>query len=302
MAQRHGVKRYRRVVLGIVTALILFLFVPVIFFQIYFSLHQWTAYLGEWWQADFVGLEIFGDLLQQSRFYWALARSLIFASASTCLSLLIGFALAYLMREPFRGRTLFYLIFITPMLMVPVAIGYIFEMLLVQKGPFNQLLSWLSGQQVQVAWLAEKLPAFLAIIGVEVWNWTPFVFIIMLAGLTSMPKEPIEAAKILGATPLQIFFHVELPFLRPVISLALILRFLEALGEYPKVWALTRGGPGSYTETMPVYLFITSWEHFNISKGAAMSYLVLVIVGGIVYLCIRILLREKRALETLYGR
>jgi len=299
MARRQG-RRFKWFILPVVTVLILFLLVPIIFFQIFFSLHQWTAYIGEWWQAEFVGLEIFADVLGDARFYWALVRSLIFAGASTVLCLVIGFMLAYLMREPFRGRGFFYLLFITPMLVVPLAIGYNYEMLLVQKGPFNQLLSWITGQEIQVSWFAEAVPAFLSIIFIEVWNWTPFVFILMLAGLSGMPKEPIEAARVLGASPLQIFFQIQLPLLRPVIVLALILRFLEALGEYPKVWSLTRGGPGSYTETMPVYLYITSWEHFNISKGAAVSYLVLLIVAAIVYLCIRILLREKRALETLY--
>jgi multiple sugar transport system permease protein len=287
--------------LPVVAAPILFLVLPIIFFQVYFSLHQWTAYLGEWWQADFVGLDNFAGVFTDPRFYAALFRSLIFAGSSTILCLVIGFILAYLMRNPFPGRSLFYLLFITPMLIVPVAIGYDFEMLLVQKGPLNQLLSWISGREIQVAWFAEAVPAFVAIIFIEVWNWTPFVFILMQAGLSSMPREPIEAARVLGATPFQIFRHVEIPLLRPVIVLALILRFLEALGEYPKVWSLTRGGPGSFTETMPIYLFITSWEHFNISKGAAMSYVVLLVVAAIVYLCIRVLLREKRTLEALYG-
>lgn len=299
MARRQG-QRYKWTILPIVALPVLFLALPVIFFQIYFSLHQWTAYLGDWWQADFVGLENFTEVLTDPRFYLSLGRSLVFAGASTILCLLIGFTLAYLMREPFRGRGLFYLLFITPMLIVPIAIGYTFEMLLVEKGPLNQLLSSITRHQIQVSWFAEAIPAFISIIFIEVWNWTPFVFILMLAGLSSMPREPIEAARVLGARPLQIFFQVELPLLRPVIVLALILRFLEALGEYPKVWSLTRGGPGSYTETMPVYLYVTSWQHFNISKAAAISYLVLLIVAAVVYLCIRILLREKRALEALY--
>jgi multiple sugar transport system permease protein len=300
MARRQG-RRYKWAILPAVTTPILFLLIPIIFFQIYFALHQWTAYLGEWWQAEFVGMDIFGDVLTDARFYWALVRSLVFAGLSTLGCLVIGFGLAYLMREPFHGRSLFYLIFITPMLIVPVAIGYDFEMLLVQKGPLNQLLSWVSGRDIQVAWFAQRLPAFASIIFIEMWNWTPFVFILMLAGLASLPKEPIEAARVLGASGLQIFWHIQLPLLRPVIMLALILRFLEALGEYPKVWALTRGGPGSYTETMPVYLYITSWEHFNISKGAAMSYLVLLITAALVYACVRILLRERRALQALSG-
>ncbi|HEY7365604.1 MAG TPA: sugar ABC transporter permease [Methylomirabilota bacterium] len=301
MARGHG-RRYKWTVLPVVAVPVLFLAAPIIFFQVYFSLHQWTAYLGDWWEADFVGLENFAEVLADERFYWSLARSLIFAGASTVLCLVIGFTLAYLMREPFRGRGLFYLLFITPMLIVPIAIGYNFEMLLVEKGPLNQLLGWITGHEIRVSWFAEPIPAFLSIIFIEVWNWTPFVFILMLAGLSGMPKEPIEAARVLGANPLQIFFQIELPLLRPVIVLALILRFLEALGEYPKVWSLTRGGPGSYTETMPVYLYITSWQHFNISKAATVSYLVLIIVAAIVYLCIRVLLREKRALEALYRR
>ncbi|HET9492282.1 MAG TPA: sugar ABC transporter permease [Methylomirabilota bacterium] len=299
MARGQG-RRYKWTILPVVAVPVLFLAAPIIFFQIYFSLHQWTAYLGDWWEAEFVGLENFADVLGDERFHWSLVRSLIFAGASTVLCLLIGFTLAYLMREPFRGRGLFYLLFITPMLIVPIAIGYNFEMLLVEKGPLNQMLGWITGQEIRVSWFAQPIPAFLSIIFIEVWNWTPFVFILMLAGLSGMPREPIEAARVLGASPLQIFFQIQLPLLRPVIVLALILRFLEALGEYPKVWALTRGGPGSYTETMPVYLYITSWQHFNISKAAAMSYLVLIIVAAIVYLCIRILLREKRALEALY--
>jgi multiple sugar transport system permease protein len=301
MARRRG-RHYKWSILPVVGVPVLFLAAPIIFFQIYFSLHQWTAYLGDWWQAEFVGLENFADVLRDPRFYWSLARSLIFAGASTVLCLIIGFTLAYLMREPFPGRGLLYLLFITPMLIVPIAIGYNFEMLLVEKGPLNQLLGWITGGEIRVSWFAQPIPAFLSIIFIETWNWTPFVFILMLAGLSGMPKEPIEAARVLGANSLQIFLQVELPLLRPVIVLAVILRFLEALGEYPKVWALTRGGPGSYTETMPVYLYITSWQHFNISKGAAISYLVLVIVAAIVYLCIRILLREKRALEALYRR
>jgi multiple sugar transport system permease protein len=297
---RRRQRRYKWLVLSAVGMPVLFLAVPIIFFQIYFSLHQWTAYLGDWREAEFVGLQNFVEVLHDPEFFWSLVRSFVFAGASTLVCLLVGFGLAYLMREPFPGRALFYLVFITPMLVVPLAIGYDFEMLMVEKGPLNQLLGWLTGQRIQISWFAERVPAFVSLIFVEVWNWTPFVFILMLAGLSGLPREPIEAAKVLGAKRRQIFFEIELPLLRPVIVLALVLRFLEALGEYPKVWSLTRGGPGNYTETMPVYLYLTSWQYFNISKASAISYLVLVIVAAVVWVCIRILLREKRALQALY--
>jgi multiple sugar transport system permease protein len=188
------------------------------------------------------------------------------------------------------------------MLVVPVVIGYTFEMLLVQKGPLNTLLSWVWPAEVMVTWLAQEVPAFLSLIFIEVWNWTPFVFIILVAGLAGLPKEPLEAARVLGASRWGIFRHIELPLLRPVILLALILRLLEALGEFPKNQALTQGGPGTSTETVPILLYLTSWEYSDHAKAFAMSYVALVLILAIVFVSIRILMKEKRALEELYSR
>ena len=134
----------------------------------------------------------------------------------------------------------------------------------------------------------------------EIWNWVPFSFIIMMAGLAALPDERIEAAKILGASKWRIFVEIQLPLLRPVIILALILRFLEAIAEFPKAWSLFQGGPGSATETIPTYLYIVTWQYFEISRGAAMSYIVLIIMIAIVLLAIQILKREKSGLDKIY--
>jgi multiple sugar transport system permease protein len=123
----------------------------------------------------------------------------------------------------------------------------------------------------------------------------------MLAGLAAIPTEPIEAAEILGASRWRIFWEVELPLLRPVIVLALLLRFLEAMAEFPKTWALFQGGPGTATETLPVYIFLTTWQYFEISKGAAMSYIVMLMMIAIVLLAIRVLRREKSSLDRMYA-
>jgi multiple sugar transport system permease protein len=124
-------------------------------------------------------------------------------------------------------------------------------------------------------------------------------FIIMLAGISALPKEPMEAASILGASNWRIFCEVQLPLLRPVILLALVLRFLEAMAEFPKTWALLQGGPGTATETVPVYIFLTTWQYFEISKGAAMSYIVMLLMIVVVLLAIRLLRREKRSLDAM---
>ena len=274
---------------------------PVLLLQLYFSFHEWTVYLGSWWEAEFVGIDLFKEVLTDERFGWAIVRSLGFATGSTIGCFVIGFALAYLMYEPFRGSAIYYIIFILPMLTVPIVVAYTAEMLLYQSGPVNDVISRLLGVDFKPAWLTDPKVAMPAVTLLEIWNWTPFSFIIMLAGLSSIPREPIEAAQILGASRWRIFWEVQLPLLRPVILLALVLRFLEAMAEFPKTWALFQGGPGSSTETIPVYIFLTTWQYFQISKGAALSYVAMILMVVIVLLAIQLLRREKRALDAMYS-
>lgn len=291
---------FRWVVLTPFVALLAFI-APVFLLQLYVSLHSWTVYLTTWWDAEFVGFDMFREVLTDPRFGWAILRSLVFAGLSTAGCFVVGFGLALLMAPSFRGHGVFYTLFLLPMLTVPIVIAYTFEMLLYQKGPVNGILSALLGTDVTVMWLADPRIAVLTTVLLEVWNWTPFVFIILLAGLAGLPRELEEAAASLGASRWRIFLEVKLPLLRPVIVLALVLRFLEALGEFPKTWALFQGGPGTATETIPVYLYLTTWHYFHVSKGAAMSYVVMVLVVGLVLLALRVLRRETRALDRMDG-
>src|SRR5215470_19305752 len=294
-SRRRAIQRFRWSILAPLIALIAAVLLPVLFLQLYFSLHQWTVYLGTWWDAEWVGLDLFKDVLTDPRFGWAVVRSLVFATGSTIGCFVIGFALAYLMYQPFRGQAVYYIIFILPMLTVLVVVAYTAEMLLYQSGPINDLITRIIGVDFKPAWLTNPHIALATVALLEIWNWTPFSFIILLAGLAAIPKEPIEAAEILGASKWRIFWEVQLPLLRPVILLALVLRFLEAMAEFPKTWALFQGGPGSATETLPVYIFMTTWQYFQISKGAAMSYIVMVMIA------IHLLRREKRSLDQMYA-
>jgi multiple sugar transport system permease protein len=299
-SRARAVRQFRWSILGPLIALFGLILVPVLFLQLYFSFHQWSVYLGSWRDAEFVGLDVFRQVFTDGRFGFAILRSLAFATAATLGCFLLGFALAYLMYTPFRGQSFFYIIFILPMLTVPIVIAYTAEMLLYQSGPINDLISRISGAEFKPAWLTNPEVALLTVTVLEIWNWTPFSFIIMLAGLTAIPKEPIEAAQILGASKWRIFLEVQLPLLRPVIFLALILRFLEAMSEFPKTWALFQGGPGSATETIPIYIYLTTWQYFNVSKGAALSYVAMMLMIVIVLLAIHFLRREKKALDTMY--
>lgn len=300
VSRRRAIRLFKLSLLAPLIALFAFVLMPVLLLQLYFSFHQWTVYLGSWWDADFVGLDLFQEVFTDPRFGWAIVRSLLFATGSTVGCFLFGFMLAYLMYRPFRGQAIYYILFILPMLTVPVVVAYTAEMMLYQSGPLNDLLSRLSGIEFKPSWLSDPSLALATVGLLEIWNWTPFSFIIMVAGLSAIPKEPIEAAEILGASKWRIFWEVQLPLLRPVILLALVLRFLEAMAEFPKTWALFQGGPGSATETLPVYIFMTTWQYFQISKGAAMSYVVMLMMIVIVLFAIQLLRREKRSLDKMY--
>jgi multiple sugar transport system permease protein len=300
VSRRRAIKRFKISLLAPLIALFVFVLMPVLLLQIYFSLHQWSVYLGSWWEADFIGLDLFREVLTDPRFGRAVLRSLAFAAGSTIGCFVFGFLLAYLMYKPFRGQAVYYIIFILPMLTVPVVVAYTAEMMLYQSGPINNVISVLIGVEFKPSWLSNADLALMTTGLLEIWNWTPFTFIIMLAGLGSIPKETIEAAEILGASKWRIFWEVQLPLLRPVILLALVLRFLEAMAEFPKTWALFQGGPGSATETLPIYIFMTTWQYFEISKGAAMSYIVMLLMIVIVLFAIRLLRREKKSLDRMY--
>jgi multiple sugar transport system permease protein len=300
MTQARAIRRFKWTVLTPLIAAFGFVLVPVLTLQLYFSFHQWSVYLGSWFDAEFIGLDLFWEVLTDERLGWAGLRSLYFALGSTFGCFVIGFGLALLMYWPFRGQAIYYIFFILPMLTVPIVIAYTGEMILYQKGPLNGVLSWLSGTSINVSWLANADLALTTVMLMEIWNWVPFSFIIMMAGLSSLPREPVEAAQVLGAGRWRIFWEVQLPLLRPVIILALVLRFLEAMGEFPKIWSLFQGGPGSATETIPVYIYLTTWSYFEISKGAAMSYVVMMLMVVIVLAAIYLLRREKSALDRMY--
>ena len=300
MTRAKAIKRFKWITISPVVIVFLVVLMPALILQLYFSFFGWTVYLGSWWDAEFVGLELFQEVLTDERLGWAIIRSLYFSFGSTIGCFVVGFGLALLMYKPFRGNGFYYIMFIIPMLTVPIVVAYTGEMLLYQKGPINGILSTIFGRDINVIWLADANLALTTVMLMEIWNWTPFSFIIMIAGLASLPKEPQEAAQILGAGKLRVFFEIQLPLLRPVIILALILRFLEAMAEYPKIWSLFQGGPGSSTETIPVLIYLTTWNYFEISKGAAMSYVIMLLMVVIVLAAIWVLRREKSNLDHLY--
>jgi multiple sugar transport system permease protein len=309
VTRAQGLRRFKWAVLAPLLGIMAFILVPALLLQAYFSLFQFSIFgAGEtdsfaaYFEAsEWVGLDLYRDVFTDAAFGAAILRSLGFALGSTIGCFIIGFGLALLMYRPFRGQGFYYVFFIIPMLTVPIVIAYTGEMLFYQSGPINDIASRVLGHKVELQLLYDQKTALFTIMLMEIWNWTPFSFIILMAGLAALPKEPQEAAMILGANRWRIFWEVQLPLLRPVIMLALILRFLEAMAEFPKTWGLLQGGPGSASETIPIYIFINAWQYFDISYGAALSYVVLLMMVAIVLSAIWLLRREKTSLDAMYA-
>jgi multiple sugar transport system permease protein len=202
-SRQRAIRRFQWSILVPLILLLAFVLMPVLFLQLYFSFHQWTVYLGSWSDAEYVGLDLFREVLTDPRFGWAVVRSLAFATGSTIGCFVVGFALAYLMRRPFRGQALYYTIFILPMLTVPVVVAYTAEMLLYQSGPINDLISRFSGIDFKPMWLTDPNIALPTVMLLEIWNWAPFSFIILLAGLARADRsrgDPgrVQVAHLLG--------------------------------------------------------------------------------------------------------
>ena len=273
------------------------LFVPFVL-TIYISLLRWRLTRGFWTDAAWGGLSNFVDALTDEGFFAAIGRTFFFAGSAVVLELLIGFGLALLTYKSFRGRRFYFTVFLIPMMIIPVVVGYDFSMLLIDTGPFNSVLSTLTGLDLRIRWLSDYRAAQIAVILADVWQWTSLTFLIFVSGLVALPPDPIKAAQVMGATRWQVFRYVELPLLKPVIVIAVVIRAMEALKIFDMPMLLTQGGPGNATETISIYLWRNAWIFNKISYAAASSLTLLVIFTALIYASIWLLRRERSRLEA----
>jgi multiple sugar transport system permease protein len=235
----------------------------------------WSPTRGSLLDASFEGLFNYEELLvYDTRFIEAVARTLAFTVIALSLELALGLGLALIFMRKFRGKSVLFSTLLTPMMVMPVVVGYTFWMLFQSNGPINQVTMMLFGFAPE--WFKSAGLAWTAVIITEVWHWTPLFFLIMLSGLNSLPENPIRAAVILGANPRQIFWQVVLPMLKPVIIVALVIRSVEVIKLFDEVFMLTRGGPSTSTETISLYIYKLAFQDFQLAYGAAAAFLVLI--------------------------
>jgi multiple sugar transport system permease protein len=290
---------FRLIPFVIVEAFFLLLLALPFVLTLYISLLRWRANR-PFEQATFEGFTNYVRVLTEPEFWWSLGRTFYFAGVAVSLELVLGFILAMLVHQEFRGRKIYITIFLIPMMIVPVVVGYNFSMIYIDAGPLNQLLApFLTpfGIDARIRWLSHPVAAQWAIILADVWQWTSLTFLIFLSGFSALPQELINAARVLGASRWQIFWRVQLPLLKPAIIIAVVIRTMEALKLFDQAVLLTFGGPGDATQTIAFFLWRQVWQFNKYSFGAAASVLLLLLFAALIYGGIYLLVRERALLQ-----
>ena len=234
-------------------------------------------------RLGFVGLENFARLFTDSNLLSSLRITLIFVVGTVTVEMVLGVALALLLSREIRGSNVIRGVATLPLFATPVAVGYLAITLYYERnGPLNSLIRALGGESIP--WLSDPSWALVAVILVDIWQWTPFVFLITLAGLQSLPSELYDAARVDGASATQNFRFLTFPLLTPLLWLILLLRMVEAFRVFDIPTSLTLGGPGRATEVYSLYTYRTALRFFDHGYAAAQGILLLVIVMFIVTL------------------
>ncbi len=227
---------------------------------------------------DFVGLENFRQAFTEARALAGFRRSVIYVVAAVVTELGLGLAIALYLQREFFGRKLVRALLLIPMIMTPVVVGLIWRIFYdPNAGIINYLLR---GTPLRNAdWLGSPQLAMGAVVVADIWQWTPFVILIVMAALDAMSTEPVEAARIDGANAFQIFRHIVFPLLRPALVIAGLLRLIDSFKVFDLIYVMTRGGPALATETVNMFAYIEGFSNFNISYAVTLSLVMTLITS-----------------------
>jgi len=238
-----------------------------------------------WWDFSRPLLN-FTDLVEDRRFINSLGVQLYLSAFTVSFQLLIGLGMAVLLNSRLRFLEAIRALFIIPMVLPPIVVAIMWKVLFT---PDISILNWILGflGLPQPAWLAHPRLALPAIIIADVWEWFPFTMLMLLAALQMMPAEPLEAARIDGASAWQVFLHVVLPLLRPAIVVTVLFRLIESVKAFPLIFVMTGGGPGTVTEATNYYAFLQAFNYSMIGFSASISAVVLASTLIVSYVIIR---------------
>ena len=280
--------RSEKTVAGLLTApgqlVMLFIVLFPAALAIYLGFTGWTPTSGsDVWHAYeyWYWFDGYWEALRDGSFWAAMWRTVIFTVVAVGMEFLIGFALALLFLKQFRGRGVLTLFFLLPMV-VPAVSGFVFYMIFQVDGPLNQGLSLLLGRDVTILWLQDPSLALWSAMVVDIWQWTPLMFLILLSGLVALPEDQMNQARILGANSWHQFRYLILPMMKPIILIALIIRAIEVFKVFDAPYLLTQGGPGDASTTISIWMYreVIVNSRWGFGCAAALIVLILVTIAG----------------------
>ncbi|MFO1039592.1 MAG: sugar ABC transporter permease [Geminicoccaceae bacterium] len=238
--------------------------------------------------GSFIGFDNYVKLVQDPRLLTALGRTLLILIVALPLELILGLLLAFHFQADRPLKRIFVALLVLPAVVSPMVAGSMWRLMFDQKfGPVNQIISWFTEKPVVLLWTIKGTLPFWSIIIAEVWQWTPFMFVILLAALANVDRDQIDAASLDGAGRWQTFWKIILPAIKPVLVIALLIRGLDLFRIFDAVWQLTRGGPGSKTETISIYMYIKGFQGFETSYIAAVVVLLAIVLTWLVMQALR---------------
>lgn len=258
----------------------LLLLIAIIIFPLLFTIRvTFSSWNVSQSGLNFIGGENWGEMVRDTRYWGSLLRLFYLSFLTVAIQYVLGFAIALFAWKGIAARRFYRVLWLVPMMTTPSLMAIIWRSIFTEDiGALNGLLTRVGLDPVN--WLTESGPANIAITIVEVWQWTPFMFLILLAGLLSLPKEPFMAAAIDGASAWKTFARVTFPMMAPISIGAIMIRLIDASKIFDSVFTMTRGGPGNATETPAAYIFQRSLQDFQIAYGStlALMYLILAIL------------------------
>jgi len=291
VSARRGDARFKWLLVAPAALLILVISIYPLLFSI------WVLFVNYDFQIPghaYIGLKNFKQVVTDPVARYSLWVTVWLTITNVAIEFLLGLAVAMAMVRTFRGRGLVISVLIVPLFISPVIVGQAWTLILHRPfGPTNYLLGLLLGQEVAINWLTQWPFNFMALILADVWQWTPFMFVILLAGLTSVPAHIYEAAELDGVGRWQVFWYITVPYIAPMMLLAVTFRLLDAIRLFDTIFIMTGGGPGTQTYTASFYLYTIGFTQFHLSRATAGAWIFLVLTLLAVILLVRRLLKPE---------
>ncbi len=263
---------------------ILFVLIMISFplvYNIWISFTDWSMSVIK--APKYIGLTNYLDLFKEPRFINSVVKTFVFTCVTLASEVLLGLGLGLFLNKQFRGINIVKTILLLPMVMTPVAVGMIWMLIYEPNiGIFNFVIETL-GFSGRIDWLGNTSLALWSLMLVDIWEWTPMVALLIMAGLSTLPKEPYESARIDGASAPVLFWKITLPLISPTILTAMILRLIDALKTFDIIYSMTQGGPGDASETINIYGYLVGFQYFRYGKAAALLTLFLILVLALTF-------------------